>query len=352
MVLCPYCRNASRPGAKFCSRCGQSLIGMSPAADPRPQSSPPPKMIILYGGALTLLLLFALVVWALAKGDSGIAVAEVEPTRTLRLSATPPMTVTPLPGTTAVAPGPTASPAATATLGPLKIPGTDIEIPCITDEEEIEIGKEIAVEVEREFGIYRNAGQSARVTSIGQAIVPFSDRPHLPYTFTLLDTDEINAFAVPGGFIYVTRGMLDFVENDDELAGVIGHEIAHVARRHGAQQLEALALVAAAAKLLLQAEPRMEDIYQTEEGELAAKMTAVLLLTGWSRQNEFEADEYGTIYMAHGGYNPQAVITLFNRMERTFPEGGSNPASHLLSTHPPFAHRVQRVETVISENDL
>ncbi len=106
----------------------------------------------------------------------------------------------------------------------------------------------------------------------------------MPYTFTLLDTSEVNAFAVPGGFIYVTRGMLDFVHDDDELAAVIGHELAHVARRHGAEQLEALAVAEAGARWLLDREPRLEDIYDTEEGAMATEMTAVLLLNGRGRR--------------------------------------------------------------------
>jgi predicted Zn-dependent protease len=266
-------------------------------------------------------------------------------------------TDTPLPTSTQIsenAPRIKTTPApmeATPTRSPLKIPGTDIEVPRITDEEEIEIGREIAAEVEAEFGIYQDKAQLARVAEIAQAIIPLVGRPHMPYTFTLLDTDEINAFAVPGGFIYITRGMLDFVRSDDELAGVIGHEIAHVARRHGTNRLEALALAEATGRRLLQQESHLEEIYATDEGEFATEMAAVLLLNGWSRDNEFEADEYGTIYMARAGYDPQAVNRLFKRMDGAFTEE-DDALSRLLDTHPPFADRIEWVEIVIVENEL
>jgi predicted Zn-dependent protease len=345
MLQCPYCRNTARSGTRFCSRCGRPLA----TAVAPPQTATAYQQIALYGGLAALVLLLVVGAWVLFRngGSNEKDATEVaSSTETPSLSTT--SVATPLTETVS-SPIP---PETTPTLGPLRIPGTDIEVPRISDEEEIEIGREIAEQVEREFGIYRDPAQLERVTRIGQAIVPFADRGHLPYTFTLLDTNEINAFAVPGGFIYVTRGMLNFVHNDDELAGVIGHEIAHVARRHGGQRLEAFAVAEAGIKILVDREPRLEDIYETEEGKFATQMTAVLLFGGWSRQHEFEADEYGTIYMARAGYSSRAVINLFQRMDDTFSGRGDDTLSRLLSTHPPFPDRIQRVETVIIELDL
>jgi beta-barrel assembly-enhancing protease len=359
MHQCYRCGAANLPGAKFCARCGQNLAVVPAPPKPAGRRFAPAAFI---GGSLLLLLLLILGSWALflrtpggqpaddIVDDSG-SVTILLPTATLPIETE---TSTVAPTATAVASATPLPPEATPTLAPLKIPGTDIEVPRITDEEEVEIGREIAAEVEAELGLYHDATQLARVAEIGRAIIPHADRAHLPYTFALLDTDEINAFAVPGGFIYVTRGMLDFVRDDDELAGVIGHEIAHVARRHGADRLEAFALAVAAGRRLLEQEPRLEDIYATEEGRFATEMTAVLLFNGWSRQNEFEADEYGVIYMARAGYDPQAVLQLFNRMESVFAggEGEEDALARLLSTHPPFPDRMRRLEEVIATNNL
>jgi predicted Zn-dependent protease len=313
---------------------------------------------LLLGGGLLLIVLFVVSGWALFLREEGDTAVVQDPDSAETGSVTISLpTVAPQPEENRDDSPPVESTATPRlpepTRTPLIIPGLDIEVPHISDKEEVDIGREVAAEVEAEFGVYHNVEQLNRVADIGRAILHYVDRPHMPYTFTLLDTEEINAFAVPGGFIYITRGMLDFVQDDDELAGVISHEIAHIARRHGADRLEALALAEAGARWLLDRGDWLEDIYATEEGKFAAEMTTVLLLSGWSRQNEFEADEYGVIYMASAGYDPRAIIRLFNRMASTFGEGGENdPLTRLLNTHPPFADRIQRVELVIVEHNL
>lgn len=356
MSQCHRCGAVNRPEAKFCIRCGQGLTAVSPPAASGTAVSPSKNRRgkIIFGGGLVLLLLLSLLCGSIVRytpetpettnteiTDSGSVIISL-PTDT-------PLTPTSPPKNTSDTPTPPVKP--TATRSPLKIPGTDIEVPRITDKEEVDIGREIAAEVEAEFGIYQDKTQLAQVAEIAQAIIPYVDRPHMPYTFTLLNTDEINAFAVPGGFVYITRGMLNFVRNDDELAGVIGHEIAHIARRHGTNRLEALALASAAGRALLEQDARLEDIYETEEGTFATEMATMLLLNGWSRDNEFEADEYGTIYMTQAGYDPQAVNRLFKRMDGAFAEE-SDTLSRLLDTHPPFADRIEWVEIVIVENEL
>lgn len=233
-----------------------------------------------------------------------------------------------------------------------EVAGTNNALPRLSEEEEIEIGQEVAVQVEQEYGIYRNPDALSRVTAIGERIAPHSDRPQLVYHFTLLDTDEINAFAVPGGFIYVTRGMLDFVASDDELAGIIGHEIAHVARRHGAQKIEAITLAIAAGEAAGKRVPRLNTIYQRKSAQIAATMTEVLVFRGWSRKQEYAADTYGTLYMAAAGYDPQAILVIFGRMQQQFSPNTPGPAARLLSTHPPFEQRIENVEKTITEYGL
>jgi predicted Zn-dependent protease len=360
-ATCRYCQTPNRAGAKFCRQCGQ-LLPATPLPTQRTMGGWP-LWLPIAGGGLLLFLLLIVVSWRLLSSDptatpgateTAVSAATIDPavptatldpavpTATLDPAATIAPTVETVP--------PTAGP--TPTLGPLTVPGTDIEVPRLTDEEEIEIGREVAADVEREFGVYEDAAALERVRTIGLAIVPHSDRPHLPYQFTLLDSDDINAFAVPGGFIYVTRGMLDFVGSDDELAGVLGHEIAHVGRRHGAERIEAFALVRATAEALLDDNPDLEDIYDSERGQLAAEMTALILFNGWSRQQELESDEYGTIYMAHAGYDPQGMITLFQRMQAEGDPADAGRVEWLLASHPPFDERIRRVEETIIENNL
>ncbi len=367
MILCPSCRTQNRPGAKFCRGCGQALP-LSPAGAYRQpavslpgQSAARPKYLWPLLGAGLLLALLLLVAGSALLWYGFLT--SIPPTNTpsaVIVTDGPTSTVTTETSNSGVTIPPTETPPAVAvdsptptpTSGPLIIPGTDIEIPHLSDEDEIEIGREVAAEIEAEYGVYQNSAKKKRIANIGQQIVPHCDRPHLTYHFTILDTDEINAFAAPGGFIYVSRGMLEFIQSDDELAAVIGHEIAHVAQRHSAETIEAIVLTQMAAEALLAEQPDLADIYETEIGQISTQMAALLLFNGWSQQQEFEADKYGTIYMARAGYRPRAVIDMFRRMQARFEPEDPGMAEQLLLTHPPFENRIEWVEETIETHGL
>jgi predicted Zn-dependent protease len=235
---------------------------------------------------------------------------------------------------------------------PIEVPGLGIELPRLTDEEEVEIGKEAAAEFESQYAISSDPALVDRVTRIGNSLVPYQPRQEIHYTFKVIDTAEINAFALPGGFIYISRGMLDFVESDDELAGVIGHEIAHVALRHSARQIETIAAGQMALDTILSANEELETIYQDQAVQIATEMVSMVALSGWGRMNELDADEYGTVFMAHAGYDPQAVLDLMHRLDSQSQEGSGEPMADLLATHPPFSERIARVEYAIETHGL
>jgi hypothetical protein len=235
---------------------------------------------------------------------------------------------------------------------PLEVPGLGIEIPHLTDEEEIEIGREAAAEFESQNSISSDPNLVEQVVRIGSSIVPYQPRSHIPYTFKVIDSTEINAFALPGGFIYISRGMLEFVRSDDELAGVIGHEIAHVALRHSAKQIEAIVTSQIALEVVLSGNSELETIYQDQSVQIATEMVAMIALRGWGRMNELDADEHGTVYMAHAGYDPRAVLDLMNRFADQEGAAGGAALEDLLATHPPFHERIERVENAIDEYEL
>jgi predicted Zn-dependent protease len=237
------------------------------------------------------------------------------------------------------------------TLSPITIPGLGIELPHLTDEEEIEIGREAAAEFETENRLSRDPALVQRVEQIGSALVPHSQRRNIEYTFKVVDTVEVNAFALPGGYIYVTRGMVEFVEQDHELAGVIGHEIAHVALRHGARLIENLAAAQAAIDLVTASSEEIASIYQDNATQLAINAVTQIVVSGWGRENELDADQHGTIYMARAGYNPYKIIDLFERMGSQEAEPG-DPLALMFATHPPFPDRIRRVRETIQEYRL
>lgn len=396
-IYCPTCGIGNRSGARFCNGCGKPLAdapGDAPVAAPQqsqtlPANVPPPHRtgVLVAGlsgvGAISILgLVLGLALLAdeanstLGLGGAPIpdattvedrpvadaSIALDAPAEPAAQSPTPQSSVADVSTGSAGSPGgnergaPEApnqsSPTPTATRVSLRIPGTDLELPRLSDAEEASIGAQIATQVEDEYGLDRDPVALDRVRRIGRRIVPYSDRPSLDYHFAVLATDEVNALAVPGGFIYVTRGMYEFVRSEEELGAVIGHELAHVGRRHGAQQIEAVALVEVGKSILFKRNPELEDVYQSREGQIATAVTTMLAGSGWSRQQEFEADEHGTLYMSRAGYPARAMVQLFERMQHDFEPDRPGAAERLLRTHPPFDERIARVESTIALHQL
>lgn len=354
LVFCKHCDKPNPPNARWCAQCGQPLNAV-------PQATQTPVRfnlkIFFQRRALWLLIPALLGICVCVLGATFILSQTAFPARTPTPTPRPPATPTPTAEApleeivTALAPLPTEIATLLPDIIQTAIPELDLEIPRLTDEEEIAIGKEAADEFERTNPISNDPALNARVISIGNSIFPLQPRTNLSFTFKVIDSLEINAFALPGGFIYVTRGILEFVESDDELAGVIGHEIAHVALRHGAQQIEILAYAQATLEGLISGNTDLANIYQDHRAQFATDFVTTLALNGWGRELELDADEYGTVYMANAGYDPYAVVQLFERFatEEVF---NGDIFTQLMATHPPFAVRIERVEFAIQEHHL
>ena len=135
------------------------------------------------------------------------------------------------------------------TLSPIVVAGTlavgcatnpatgNREFSLMSEAQEIQLGQQMDGEVRKEMGIYEDAALQRYVEDIGMRLARASDRPNLPWHFTVVDSPAVNAFALPGGYIYLTRGIMPFLDNEAQLAGVLGHEIGHVVARHSAQQI-------------------------------------------------------------------------------------------------------------------
>ena len=175
-----------------------------------------------------------------------------------------------------------------------------------------------------------------------------SDQPDAEFTFTLLDSEVPNAFALPGGYVYITRGLLALAETEAEMAGVLGHEIGHVTARHTAQrQTQAtgagvLATLGTIAAAVLGGEVA---------GQLAQQATGVgaqAYLASYSRDQEFQADDLGVGYMTAAGYDPDAMATFLEKLaaesalDREIAGGDGDPAESWFATHPRTLDRVQR----------
>jgi predicted Zn-dependent protease len=177
------------------------------------------------------------------------------------------------------------------------------DIVTISEAQEIEIGQKAHPQVLQQYGRYDDEAVQGYVNEIGQRIAAKSHRPNLQYTFTVLDSDEVNAFALPGGYVYITRGIMAYLNNEAELVAVIGHEVGHVTARHAVRQQTGATAAGIGATLVG---------ILTGSGDLAnvANMAGSALISGYGRDMELEADALGADYLNRLGYDPKAMIDV------------------------------------------
>ena len=168
-------------------------------------------------------------------------------------------------------------------------------------EKEVKLGQEEHQKIVGNYGIYRNSELQSYVTRVGQRIAAEASRQDIEYIFTVLDDDSINAFALPGGFVYITRGLLTHMNSESQLAAVLGHEIAHVTEKHAIKRMNRQK-GAEFVNQVLAVVTQQAAVY-----ELGSLFGGVLI-RGYSRERELEADEVGAEYMARAGYSPSAML--------------------------------------------
>jgi predicted Zn-dependent protease len=223
-----------------------------------------------------------------------------------------------------------------------------------TWQQETDIGKQASKEVTSLFGVYGDANLARYVSEVGNRVLATSHlrRPGAdeqvratPVTFTVLDSPVINAMALPGGYIYVTRGMLAHLNNEDQLATVIAHEIGHVAARHAARQ----AWQQQMGQGLLLGGAVLSKGLGLPAGNILnfGGMAAQLFLLRYSREDELEADKLGVEYAMGAGYDSREVIGLFQTLDRMQEKEGQSMPS-FLATHPNPGDRIQRIRELTS----
>ena len=223
----------------------------------------------------------------------------------------------------------------------------------LSEKKEKEIGSEMHAEILEKMPIYYNVLLQEYVDHIGQELAQASGRPDLGYTFTIIDSEEINAFATPGGYVYINRGLMAYLTTEAQLAAVLAHEVGHVAARHASRQntagqaAKALSTVLAAFIAYRTGNSAAANTTQ-DVGDLAG----TALVRGYGRDMELEADELGADYMAKVGYDPQAVAEVigvlkdhenFSRLKAK-ETGETYKGYHgLFSTHPRNDTRLQNI---------
>lgn len=218
----------------------------------------------------------------------------------------------------------------------------------ITEEEEYYIGRATAALILGKYRPYRNEALNAYVNTMGTALSYYSDRPetYAGYHFLVLDTDEVNAMAAPGGFIFVTRGLVKRCGDEEALAAILAHEIGHVAARHGLQSIKKSRLIDAFKVIGGEASQRLDSEELTKltgifEGVLG-DVVETLVERGYDRKFEYEADKLGLTFAVRTGYAPGGLAEFLVGMEERKPSG---PAAGWFKTHPSPADRLARVKT-------
>jgi predicted Zn-dependent protease len=221
----------------------------------------------------------------------------------------------------------------------------------MSESDEIHLGQEYHQQIIEEMPVYDDPKLAAYVNEVGQRVARAGHRPELDYHFTVLDSQMVNAFALPGGYIYITRGILAYLNSEAELAAVLGHEVGHVTARHAVRQHSANTAAGVAGAVLGAATgvPASQDLFN---------VLGKAMLSGYGREHELESDRLGAQYLARTGYDPQAMLEvigvlkdqeLFER-ERARDEGREPRTYHgVFASHPENDERLQEVVKQASE---
>jgi len=223
----------------------------------------------------------------------------------------------------------------------------DSDFVLMSEDEEIRLGQRYSAEIEKEMPAYYNPALEELVQRVGKKLVANSHRPNLDFRFTVVDSAAVNAFALPGGYIYINRGMLAYLGSEAELAAVLGHEIGHVTARHSVRQ-QSTATLTSVLGTILAASTGISG------ADSLTNMAGTAIVRGYGRENELEADRLGAEYLAKSGYDPEAMLEVVGvlKNQEAFDvtvarkEGREPNAYHgLFATHPDNDARFREVVT-------
>ena len=222
-------------------------------------------------------------------------------------------------------------------------PGGKKSVILIGETEERDIGAKMAAQIKAEKKVYADRVVTDYVNRTGQHIARLSDRPGITYQFVVLEDKTLNAFALPGGYIYVHTGLLKQLDSQAQLAGVLGHEISHVVARHSVKLLQE--------GMGLQILSSLVFGGSSQATQTAVGVGLALVLQGYSRGAESEADSYGAIYMSRAGFNPEGMAQVMDKLAAAS-AGGDGFWENLASDHPPAAQRAAAVRQEIKDKGL
>lgn len=223
----------------------------------------------------------------------------------------------------------------------------------ITPEQEYFIGRSVGATIIQAYKVYDRAEANDYLNRLGQSIARFSDMPETfrGYRFLILETDEVNAFAAPGGFIFISRGMIRLCRSEDDLAAVIAHEIGHIQHRHAVRAIKSSRLTSALTILALESAKNLggadlAEVTKAFEGSIS-DITSTLMTGGYARSQEREADRAAITMLQRTGYRPSALTDVLARMDQAL----KTDKRGFGSTHPPASARITELQPLLKGAD-
>jgi len=214
-----------------------------------------------------------------------------------------------------------------------------MQLDLLSESQEVELGKQAKQEAEQAYGIYKEKPElNQYIADIGKRLSAESGRPNLPWSYEIVDDASVNAFALPGGPVFITRGILGHLNTEAELAAVLGHETGHVAARHSANQMSKQQVAQLGLGIGSILSPAVASASQVAGAGLQ------LLFLKYSRDDETQADELGFRYMTKVGYDPRQMVPLFQMLDGVSKAAGAGKTPEWLQTHPDPGNRLQATE--------
>jgi beta-barrel assembly-enhancing protease len=212
----------------------------------------------------------------------------------------------------------------------------------VSDADERKIGEEVSARVRKEFGVYQNAAVTKYVTLVGTVLAEASVRPDLKWEFIVLDTEGVNAFAAPGGIVHITKGALGLIKSEAELAGVLGHEVSHVAKKHTVNAIQKSRTVKLGTDVAAGSRDYINAFADATYDNIVEK--------GFDRGDENDADQEGIRLANKAGYNPSGLATFLTKlMERN---KGNTDHNGLFASHPETEERIDHIAKQIKSEKL
>jgi predicted Zn-dependent protease len=219
-------------------------------------------------------------------------------------------------------------------------PGGKKSFILISTNQEVSIGQEMDRQLRQTETILDDPLWQNYINELGQKIVAVSDRSQLPFHFAVIESDQINAFAAPGGFVYFYTGLIREMDQEAELAAVMAHEISHVVGRHSVKRLQSVLGLAIVMELALgEGSDRTKDLAGAALG---------IMMSGYSRSQEKEADNFGTLYMTGAGWHPDGMVAMFNKLKELSGHKQTDFFEMLASTHPDTDDRIATTQAQIA----